>query len=389
MTDDNYNPLEKCDECGRFVVPDQADFERLRKENEASLRAQVAEEVRTQVTEEIRDEKAQEIRRLETRIANVEGQRDEAQQHERELRAQKEAVEEKGRTFDRLIDKKAEEKAARLFDAKNREWQEKLDESNREIEEQKILRKAEAQKLDELRRQMTQGAPSPWGDVLRDEVANRYTAAHPNDEVRVIPKGQAGADILITPRVYGVECEPINAEVKHAKDWQNEWLDKAKQDSRDYGAALTVIVSKTLPKELTASGVGVIANVIIAGPLASLPVLRLLRDRLIGEARARAAGEDMVDAGRRIIQWAASTAFRNEVTRIVEAALAAENDIRLAQEYFRNFCRKQRKYLDRIMMGIVEVYGAIREFGGPAVQTIPMLEYKFDDQDNDDETETG
>jgi hypothetical protein len=279
-----------------------------------------------------------------------------------------------------LVEVKAKEMATGLVSAKDQEWQKKLDETQRETEEQKNLRKGDLETIENLRRGMVQGMPGPWGDVLHDEVATLYRDVFRSDGVEVIPKGQAGADILITARGHGVEAEPMLVEVKNTQGWTNAWVDKAQEDARTSGAAYTVIITKTTAPQLNGADFGLIGSVLVTGLRTWLPVLMLLRQQALNVARLRRAGEDSVDVGNRYMAWVTSPEFKNEIVRLLTAHRRVIRKTRLAEAYLEGYFKSVKHAQDQIFLSVAGIYGSLHEIGG-AVQDIPALEFKHDDDD--------
>jgi hypothetical protein len=115
--------------------------------------------------------------------------------------------------------------------------------------------------IEDLKRRAEQGSQQLQGEVQELELESLLAARFPHDSVQPVRKGEHGGDIL--QRVVssqGQECGSILCDTKRTKNWSDGWLAKLRDDQRDAGAEIAVIVSRVLPKNAEAfefvNGVG-------------------------------------------------------------------------------------------------------------------------------------
>jgi len=106
----------------------------------------------------------------------------------------------------------------------------------------------------ELSRKLQQGSMQTQGEVLELEVEKILKTAFPNDEILPVEKGIRGADVI--QKVWdsrGNFTGSIVWETKNAK-WNNEWIQKLKDDQRRIKAEIAVLISINLPPQVRDAG---------------------------------------------------------------------------------------------------------------------------------------
>jgi len=101
---------------------------------------------------------------------------------------------------------------------------------------------------DDLARKLEQGSQKTQGEVLELELEDILRAEFPHDKILPVPTGVTGADII--QEVHdsaGRFCGKIAWETKKTKSWNENWIQKLKDDQRAIKADLAVIVSAALP----------------------------------------------------------------------------------------------------------------------------------------------
>ena len=246
----------------------QIDFERQ------SMQTQIAEAVQQQV-------KSEKLRLEQSLRVNIKADLDAetAEQIERlnaDLQNQSEKIKEANKvTFElaRTLREKDEE-----IEAKKVEEELKLNQLLRE-ERQKIesqseirLREERSQadmklrdreyEIDKLKHQIQeaqrvseQGSTQAQGEVQELAIEEWLRKSFPIDDIKEIPKGQRGADcIQIVNSLTRRNCGKICYESKRTENFNKEWIEKFKADSRSENAIISVLVTKTMPKDMERMG---------------------------------------------------------------------------------------------------------------------------------------
>src|SRR5438034_7369390 len=239
-----------CPKCShRFALSDglsrqaierhAGDFERALAERGKKLEAQLAAEAKAQF--ETREKALNEA--LGATEAALSRFRSDELALRRQLREMEDAKKNQDLDYQRKLDaerKKIEEHArsAAGEDLARREaqWKAQLDSALR--------------KVGDLERRLEQGSQQLQGEAFELSLEALLKGAFPLDEILPVPKGVNGADLIQRVRSpSGLVCGTILWEAKQTKGWQPSWLRKLKDQQREIGAELAVIVTAAMPKD--------------------------------------------------------------------------------------------------------------------------------------------
>ena len=70
----------------------------------------------------------------------------------------------------------------------------------------------------------------------------------PEDVITEIKKGARGADVIHEVMFQNNVAGKMCIESKRAKDFQNSWVNKVKEDAKNSGCMIAVIITDVLPK---------------------------------------------------------------------------------------------------------------------------------------------
>jgi len=162
-----------------------------------------------------------------------------------ELRQKVIAFEQSQKSSDQKTDQKVAEALA-IQQEKN----------NQENEFIAIERKEELEKvtknLEKGLTQINQGSNQVKGDIGEISVSSHLNALYPLDDITRTAKGANGADILQIVSSDGVNnCGKIYLEIKRTQSYEKSWLPKLKSDGREKKANVLMLISQTLPPEMT------------------------------------------------------------------------------------------------------------------------------------------
>ncbi len=363
----------QCPTCGAAIPLTEALVAQVRAAVETDLKrayeAQLQSAVK-QAESRAKEQSAQDLKLLREQLAEQERKTREAQEAELALRKEKATLEARARELDLEVARKVDAEKQKLEEQLRKlaadEQALKLKEKDRQIEELKAL-------LEEARRKSEQGSQERQGEVLELDLEAALARAFPQDEIRPVPKGMRGADVIQEVRDGGLRpCGTIIWETKRTKAWSPGWLAKLKDDQREAGASVAVLVSVTLPEDIRAFGL--VDGVWVASLACYLPLAIALREQLIRVAFARAAAQGMSEKMEALYRYLSGDEFRHRVEALVETFKAMEEQLAKERRALEKLWAERAKQIERLMTNTVGMYGAIRGVIGGQLPEIPALD---------------
>lgn len=294
----------------------------------------------------------------------------EAQSTELELRRAKRELEEKSESVELEMEKKLAEARSKI----KSEARESLTEEYRikDLEKTKViegLRKT----IEDLKMKSEQGSQETQGTVFEDDLKKKLAKAFPEDEIEPVPKGIRGADAIErigkrTGRDYGT----IVWEMKNTKQWGGDWIEKLKDDRREIGADVAVIVSKTLPPGV--EGFKEIDGVWVTGFLLAVPLGAILRTALIEISNTKLAAVGKGEKMELLYNYVTGTGFKQKVEALVGSFQSLKDDLDKEKRAMGKIWAKREKHLERVITNTVGLYGDIEGITGATLPEIEALE---------------
>lgn len=184
------------------------------------------------------------------------------------------------------------------------------------------------QEIENLHRKAESGPSEAIGDAA-EEVLERdlRDAFQPDgDTITRSKKGQSGADFLITaPRAGG---RKLLIESKWTQGFEKGWIAKAREDRKNAGAEVVVIVTRTMPSGV--EHLAQIEDVWVTSHKTALALVMALRQGLIAVERARRGANMDESRVNELKSYLSGPLFRQQVEQVV--SLAAELDKGLLRE---------------------------------------------------------
>jgi hypothetical protein len=280
--------------------------------------------------------------------------------------------------------KKAEEERERLeaeFAEERGELEKQLQQQAEEAAEKKYKLELAAKdeemeriqkKLQDLERRTRQGSMELQGEALETHLKAALQDTFPLDTIEDVKKGQAGADLLhtvINPR--GQRCGTIVWEAKNTKNWNDNWLDKIKDDVATVNAEIPVIVSVALPDDVDTFDL--IDGVWVSSVDASIALAKVLRSNLVQASNLQRAMEGMGDKMEAVYIYLTSTNFRDRVQRIVDTWQALQDQVTKEERAMQRQWKERRKQLDTMIDVTTEMYTDISAIIGGDMPQVPGL----------------
>jgi len=291
-----------------------------------------------------------------------------AREQQIEIDVQKQLIEERRRIGEQIREEETQKIALR-----ETEFQLRMRELEKQLDDQKKL-------AEEMRRKAEQGSTQLQGEAQELLLEEILRESFPFDLVTEVGKGVEGADCMqIVRSSSGHEYGKIIFESKRAKGWNNNWVEKLRNDMRSKQADLAVLVTQVFPKNMSCFGEkdGVwICNFKEVAALTSV-----LRNAIIRVAETKKAEENKGEKMQMLYNFLTGNEFRQQVEAIVEGFMAMKNSITRERIQMEKMWKEREKQLEKVLISTSGMYGSIKGIAGASVSTIPLLE----GQDQEDE----
>jgi hypothetical protein len=256
----------------------------------------------------------------------------------------------------------------------------KLKELEKQLEDQKKLAVEMERRAEEMKRKAEQGSMQLQGEVQELALEQLLRASFPFDEINEVGKGVRGADCIQTVRnQVGQECGKIIFESKRTRDFSQEWIDKLKTDMRSQGAAIAVIVTQAMPKDMPCFGE---RNGVWICSFAEVRALTYaLRDGIIRVFNATKSHENKGDKMHLLYDYLTGSEFSEQWKAIREGFLAMKQSIQKERDTMERLWKAREKQLEKVLLNAAHVRGSIEGIAGKDVIDVPLLEDGDDEND--------
>ncbi|MHA2040170.1 MAG: DUF2130 domain-containing protein [Promethearchaeota archaeon] len=357
------------------------DREKLEKEKEA-----LQESVDSGVKKALKDEKKK--IEYELRGKALEEELNAKSKQVKELNKAKSEIEKLKREKDELkeaIEAEAEKKL-------NQTITEEKDKIRKNEEEKVQLKLSEKEhiitqlqeQLKEAQRKAAQGSMQLQGEVQELAIEDWLASNFPLDTIEGVKKGVRGADCLhIVNTRTRQNCGSIYYESKRAKGFQPTWIEKFKNDIRDKGANIGVLVTETMPSDMNRMGLKEGVWICTFDEFKGLCVV--LRQSLIQISNAISSQENKGDKMTMIYDYLTSNEFKLQIEAIVEGFTQMKIDLDSEKRSMQNIWKKREKQIEKVLLNTNHMYSSIKGIAGSAIQPIKQLELPSDDEEPNEE----
>jgi hypothetical protein len=267
--------------------------------------------------------------------------------------------------------------------------QRRMDEERRRIEE--TVRSAEAEKarfreadlqkklddtlgkLADTQRQLEQGSQQAQGEVLEVLLETELAATFPLDRITEVRKGARGGDAVHTVVTRsGQTAGAILWEAKRALRWSGQWPAKLKEDMREAGAEVGVIVTTAFPAEWPqGQPFGLHEEVWLTSPATALPLAAALRAGLLDAHKARVASANKGEKMEAVYDYLTSPQFAHKLRAVYEAFGRMKKELDVERTTMQQRWKRREK---QIQMAQLQLVGIAGDLQGLAQQDLPQLE---------------
>ena len=382
----NQNFEISCPCCGTTIDVNKLLKEKLLSELKVSLKSEENTFIRNQITKaELDAHKKMEELMLENEN-NINEINNELNQKSKEIKRLKdveaEIIELRRKT------RESEENAElniqkRIHEALESESKRLVDQANQKSQfEIKALKKQLGDQISltqEMQRKQEQGSVQLQGEagelIIEEWLKDRFKL----DDVTEIKKGENGADCLQTINTREkLNCGTIYYESKRTKTFQNSWIDKFKNDIREKGADVGVLVTKTMPSG--SDKIRKINGVIVCGFNEFKVIAPVLRDSLLQLNSVQSTEVNKADKMALLYNFLTSNEFKLHVEGVVEGITQMQEEMIREKNTHKKLWKQREKQLERVVDNTISIYGAIKGIAGKSIPEIETLKLKGNEQ---------
>lgn len=343
--------------------------EKLQEQLKQHLKAQ-ASTLRITIKEELQYEQSEQISLMQEELEEKTNQVKELNRSKAEI--------EKLKRENSEIEEKAKLEAQQLLSQQLVNEREQIQKNVREQSELKLKEKEKQlddlrQKLEEARRKADQGSQQSQGEVQELAIEEWLSNHFSFDTIEEIKKGVRGADCLQTVHTREIQnCGTIYYESKRTKEFQKIWIEKFKDDMREKGADIGVLVTEVLPKEM--KRMGLLNGVWICTYDEFKALCFVLRENLIKIAHTIQSQENKSDKMSILYSYLTSNEFSMQIEAIVEGFTQMKSDLDAEKRALGRIWKQREKQIQKVLDNTIGMYGSVRGIAGNSISTIQMLE---------------
>ncbi|MEK7166631.1 MAG: DUF2130 domain-containing protein [Patescibacteria group bacterium] len=366
-----------CPHCKQLVSLDEAFTHQIEEKYRKNYASQL-ERDKAELTKIAEAKATQQVKeKMELEMKNTRDELTEAKERNKQLLEQLTELNKILRDLKRKDEERSLEMQKKLVESEEKirlDAQKKADEEHRLkfLEKDKQLQNA-LREADELKRKLSQGSQQNQGEVLELELENLLKQEFPNDKITPVGKGIRGADLV--QEVWdrnGVRCGVILWETKNAK-WNEEWIDKLKNDQRQLKAELAVIISEQLPEAV--KGAAYRGGVWLAHRSFAIGIGMALRANLIQSSFIRRSMQRKNnDEKDNLWNYFMSNDFKQRMEVLFETYDRMKMDLEKEKRAYTIMWAKREKQIQRIMESTSQFRGDLEGVMGNALPQMKQLE---------------
>lgn len=315
---------------------------------------------------------------------------------QKELNDKSEQIKELNRTkaeIEKLKREKAELKEATEAEAQKKlnetlvlekERIRKLEVEKNELKFKELQKKLEDQKklTEEMKRKQEQGSMQMQGEVQELAIEEFLAQNFPLDSITEVKKGARGGDCLqIVNTRSRQNCGSIYYESKRTKDFQPTWIEKFKNDIRDKGANIGVLVTNTMPSDM--SRFGMKDGIWICSFEEFKGLCAVLRESIVQISMAVSTQENKGDKMTMLYDFLTGNEFRLQIEAIVEGFSQMKEDLEKEKRSMQGHWKRREKQIEKVVLNTNFMYNSIKGIAGNAIQTVQALELPEADDEYD------
>lgn len=361
--------------------------EAIKKREEAieSEKNKIVETINKQVGDKLKAEKMSLEKSIKDRVQEetadqmkeLQKELNEKSSQVKELNKSKAEIEKLKREKDELRDAIALEKE-KEFSSKLKEEKTKIE---RSVEEKNYFKIKELEKviedlnknIEEARKNAEHDSNQLRGEIQELEIEKLLETLFPLDQIMEIKKGQKGGDtIQVVRNNQGTECGKIYYESKRTKNFDNNWLQKLRDDNLDVKADILVLVTETMPEDSKSfffkEGVWICTFHELKG---LSMVLRHGIMKVFSVAITQSGKETKMQL---LYDYLTSRECHVHLEAIIEGFKSIQDNYQEEKLKMQKIWKEREKQLEKILSNTINFYGSLKGIAGASIPDIKLLE---------------
>ena len=226
----------------------------------------------------------------------------------------------------------------------------------------------------EMQRKAELGSQQLQGEVLELAIEEFLKENFSRDEVKEVKKGERGADYIHTVNSeFNRVCGKIIYECKRTKNFMNGWIEKLKNDQKEAGCDIAVLVTESMPADMPS--IGMKDGIWICSYTEFKALVFALRYVLIREFIIRQSEENKGDKMSLLYKYLTGAEFRACVENVVQGSSDMRSALNKEKTAMAKLYKEREKQIDKILGSTVDMYGSISGIAGTtAIPSIKLLE---------------
>lgn len=368
----------------------QEKLEALKDQEEESKKAlqkkeeELAEKMRLDLIEQRKKAKEEAIKeakeQLNLEVEDLKKQNEEnktkleeAKKLEIDLRTERRKLEEAQKNLELDMLRKLDEERESLSLKIQKEEAEKMKLQTLEYEKKLTdMQKA----LEEAQRKGAATSERFRGEIRELDLEEALKTAFPNDEIKEVPKGILGADVLqIVRDGIGKEFGTIVWESKRTKSFNEDWVTKLKDDVIRASGNFAILVTQVLPEGIDSFNFR--NGIWVCDFTSYIQLASVLRMNLFEIKRIEKLNDGKDQKMSMIYEYLSSDQFKNKIIAVVESYRTMQEQLEREKRAFTKIWSEREMQLKRMTDGTLSVLGDMQGIMGNSLPKIEGLDLPF------------
>jgi hypothetical protein len=243
----------------------------------------------------------------------------------------------------------------------------------RDLEVQRLRKEAEAARAKLNHAKSSQELVGEAAELL---LLERLETNFEFDTFEEIKKGQQGADIFQNVCTRSGEIAgSIYYECKKTKNWSEGWIPKFKDDIRNKGATIGILVSEALPEYCSdiifKDGIWITSPrfVLFVASACSKEIHSVYKAKIVKAGKASLEGD--------VYDYITGDEFIERFKIISETISMQLDDLEREEKALKKIWRVRRKQIDKSQTNLVEIFGDLYALSNGNIKSIENFELKI------------